>query len=216
MDSVARPVRSENLMAPGSAGILPVAIDGLDLPQMRLRLGCDDQVLLEILRQFLCDFGSWWESFEIEQKMLNTDAMMHLVHTLKGTAANVCANQVQATALALETALRQGVGQVAGLALDCDVALQQVLTALRRQLPPEAGPGLNQMAPTQALLVVQEVAALLQRRRHVPHRLQQELRTVVAPFVSTEQFNALLHHLAAFEFKNAQQVLADIQGHMSE
>lgn len=216
MDSVARPVRSENLMTPDSAGILPVAIDGLDLPQMRLRLGCDDQVLLEILRQFLCDFGSWWESFEIEQKMLNTDAMMHLVHTLKGTAANVCANQVQATALALETALRQGVGQVAGLALDCDVALQQVLTALRRQLPPEAGPGLNQMAPTQALLVVQEVAALLQRRRHVPHRLQQELRTVVAPFVSTEQFNALLHHLAAFEFKNAQQVLADIQGHMSE
>ncbi|MYZ54054.1 Hpt domain-containing protein [Malikia spinosa] len=215
MDSVARPVRSENLMAPDSAGTLPVAIDGLDLPQMRLRLGCDDQVLLKILRQFLCDFGSWWESFEIERKMLNTDAMMHLVHTLKGTAANVCANQVQATALALETALRQGVGQVAGLALDCDVALQQVLTALRRQLPPEAGPGLNQMAPTQALLVVQEVAALLQRRRHVPHRLQQELRTVVAPFVSTEQFNALLYHLAAFEFKNAQQVLADIQGHMS-
>ena len=215
MDSVGRPVRSENLMVPESAGALPVAIDGLDLPQIRLRLGCDDQVLLAILRQFLCDFGSWREHFELEQRMLNTDAMMHLVHTLKGTAANVCANQVQATALALETALRQGVGQVAGLALDCDVALQRVLTALRHQLPPEAGPGLNQMAPTQALLVVQEVAALLQRRRHVPHQLQQELRAVVAPLVSTEQLNTLLHHLAAFEFKNAQQVLADIQGRMS-
>lgn len=214
MDSVSRQVRSENMMAPDSAGGFPVAIDGLDLPQIRLRLGCDDQVLLEILRQFLCDFGSWRENFELEQRMLNTDAMVRLVHTLKGTAANVCANQVQATALALETALRQGVVPVAGLALDCDVALQRVLTALRQQLPPEAGLGLNQMAPTHALLVVQEVAALLQRRRHVPHRLQQELRAVVAPLVSTEQLNALLHHLAAFEFKKAQQVLADIQGHM--
>ena len=214
MDSVGQQVRSENMMAPGSVGGLPVAIDGLDLPQIRLRLGCDDQVLLEILRQFLCDFGSWRESFELEQRMLNADAMLRLVHTLKGTAANVCANQVQATALALETALRQGVVQVAGLALDCDAALQRVLTALRQQLPPEAGLGLNQMAPTHALLVVQEVAALLQRRRHVPHRLQQELRTVLAPLVSTEQLEALLHHLAVFEFKNAQQVLADIQGHM--
>lgn len=214
MDSFSWQVRPENLMAPDSAGGLPVAIDGLDLPQIRLRLGCDDQVLLEILRQFLCDFGSWREHFEFEQRRLNTDAMVRLVHTLKGTAANVCADQVQATALALETALRQGGRQVAGLALDCDAALQRVLTALRQQLPSEVGLGLNQTAPTQALLVVQEVAALLQRRRHVSHRLQQELRAVVAPLVSAEQLNALLHHLAAFEFKNAQQVLADIQGRM--
>lgn len=215
MDSVGRPVRAENMMTPDNSDALPIAIDGLDLPQIRLRLGCDDHVLLAILRQFLCDFGSWREHFELEQRMLNTDAMMRLVHTLKGTAANVCANQVEATALALETALRQGVASVAGLALDCHVALQQVLTALRQQLPPEAGLGLDLMAPTQALLVVQEVAALLQRRRHVPHGLQQELRAVVVPLVSTEQWSALSHHLAAFEFKNAQQVLADIQQRMS-
>ena len=214
MDSVSGQVRPGDLMAPGNSGVLPEAIDGLDLPQMRLRLGCEDEVLLAILRQFLLDFGAWREHFDLEQQAQNTDAMVRLVHTLKGTAANVCASQVHAAALALETALRQGAGQAADLVQDCDAALQRILTALRQQLPSEKAPGSDQMAPAQALLVVQEVAALLQRRRHVPHPLLQELRAALAPVASVDQLEALLRQLAAFEFKNAQQTLADIQQRM--
>ena len=214
MDSVSGQLRPGDLMAPGNAGGLPEVIDGLDLQQMRSRLGCEDDVLLAILRQFLLDFGAWREHFDLEQQAQHTDAMVRLVHTLKGTAANVCANQVQAAALALETALRQGAGQTAGLVQDCDAALQRVLTALRQQLPPEEAPEPDQLAPSQALLVVQEVAALLQRRRHVPHPLLQELRAALAPVASVGQLEALMRQLAAFEFKNAQQTLADIQQRM--
>lgn len=215
MNSMDWQIRPENQRLPAIPEALPLMIDGLDLEQMRLRLGGDDEVLQAILRQFLCDFDSWREHFEREQLQLNTDAMLRLVHTLKGTAANVCADQVHAAALALETALRHGEAHQAGLVQDCVTALQRVLNALRQQLPPETGSGSSPMAPAQALLVVQEVAALLQRRRRVPHHLQQELRATVAPLVSAEQLEALFQHISAFEFKNAQQALADIQQCMS-
>lgn len=215
MNSMDWQVRPENQRLPAIPEALPLMIDGLDLEQMRLRLGGDDEVLLAILRQFLCDFDSWQASFELERRQLNTGAMLRLVHTLKGTAANVCADQVHVAALALETALRQGEGLKAGLVRDCEAALQQVLNALRQQLPPEPGSGSCPIAPDQALLVVQEVAALLHRRRRVPHLLQQELRATVAPLVSVEQLEALFQHMSAFEFKNAQQALTEIQECMS-
>lgn len=215
MYSVSGPGQPGELTAPGSAGGLPAAIDGLDLQQMRSRLGCEDEILLAILRQFACDFDAWRGQFDLEQQAQNTDAMVRLAHTLKGTAANVCANEVQAAALALETALRQGAGQTAGLVQDCDVALQRVLMALRQHLPSEEAPQSATMPPAQAIQVVQEVAVLLQRRRHVPHSLLQELRAAVAPVASAEQLEALWRQLAAFEFKNAQQTLADIHRRMS-
>lgn len=193
---------------------LPAAIDGLDLDQMRSRLGCEDDVLMIVLRQFLSDFSAWRDHFELQQREHNIEAMMRMAHTLKGTAANVCANQVQEAALALETALRQGVQQTAGLVQACDDALRRVLGALRQALPPETQAQPDQMLPAQALAVVQDVAALLQRRRHVSSLLQQELRAAVALVASDEELSALSRHLSAFDFKKAQQLLADIQSRM--
>lgn len=155
MDAPAGPERS--VVAAGSSSVakLPAAIDGLDLQQMRLCLGCDDDVMLLILRQFLCDFGAWKAQFDQAGHAQDLEAQRRLVHTLKGTAANVGAGQLQATAQALEHALHDGSGPTAGLLQECDQALQRVLTALSQQLPPEAPAVLSPLAPEDVRLVMQ-------------------------------------------------------------
>jgi len=214
MNSVNDEARVGGFAGSGSVGGLPAVIDGLDLQQLRLRLGAAYDGMGPVLRQFLLDFGSWREQFDLAQREQDVDAMVRLAHTLKGTAANVCANQVQLAAQVLESALRQGGGQTAGLLQDCDAALQRLLTALRQLIQPEAAQESAPMVPEHAIRVVQEVMALLERRRNVPYTLQQDLRVVVAPVVSAEELEALLRQLASFEFKKSQQTLADIMSRL--
>ena len=190
---------------------LPEVIAGLNMANVRARLGRDDAVLITIFRQFLRDFSAWPDRFGEALRQRNTEAMIRLVHTLKGTAANVGAVDVEASALLLENALRNGEIAVEPLLHACEQELQKVLDALRFTLPEEAHTDPQAMTPDEVHQVVGEVGALLQRRRHVPAALQQRLRAALGSSASPEQLEALMGQLAAFEFKKAQQTLNDLQ-----
>ena len=190
--------------------VLPTTIEGLDLSQLRSRLGSRDALLAAILRQFFQDFSHWSEQFLLARQAQDFVVMIRLAHTLKGAAANVSAPQVHEAALMLEMDLKQG-KSTEMLIQHCDAALKKLLGVLQEKIPSEKPVALDRLAPEQVSQVIQEASGLLQRRRPLPAPLLQQLRSALNSVASEPQRENLRQQLAAFEFKKAQQTLAEIQ-----
>jgi CheY-like chemotaxis protein len=90
------------------AGILPAHLPGIDLPQALRQIGGQPRLLARLLRDLRDDHRS--DRVRIEQALETGDlaTASRLAHTLKGVAGTLGAQDLQASAAALEDALRQG------------------------------------------------------------------------------------------------------------
>jgi PAS domain S-box-containing protein len=79
-----------------------------DRDELRQRIGCDEDVLEEILQGFIDDYAVHLEKLQQAFRDRNKDNIQRLVHLMKGAAANMSANPLRDSMARMETFLRQG------------------------------------------------------------------------------------------------------------
>ncbi len=105
-------------------------VPGLDIPSALERLGGNQCLLLKLLKQFRQDFKGSLAELTQALDHQDWDGATTLLHTLRGTAANLSAPSLVASALALETALHQELDPTESLLPAFQRELNQVLAAL--------------------------------------------------------------------------------------
>jgi PAS domain S-box-containing protein len=79
-----------------------------DREDLMRRIGCDENILEEILHGFIDDYSAHLEKLQQAVFDQNTDSTYRLVHLMKGAAANMSANPLQELASRMETLLLTG------------------------------------------------------------------------------------------------------------
>ena len=84
------------------------ALSGIDVEEALKRMSGSEELLRELLKDFAVQFGEAVEEIRAALNEGDTALAQRLAHTLKGTAGNLSAKDLQAAALVLETAIREG------------------------------------------------------------------------------------------------------------
>jgi len=199
-------------MAP--QGMLVPPLDGFDLAQTLDRFGQDQQLLLSVLRQFLCDFkpDEWAAQFDAACLDGQRTHAQRLAHTLLGVAANVGAVRLHAAAAALDAALKDEEGDPAKLQQyrnDCLDALRAAVAAVQAGLP-ATNPQLQ--AAQQDLAAVEQ---LLRRNRLVPVALLTSLHEHIGQHAAAMLLGTLRDQIDVFDFDRALKTLQAMQDSLS-
>ena len=97
------------------------------------RMSGSEELLRELLNDFGVQFSGAVEEIEAALREGDRPLAQRLAHTLKGTAGNLSAKDLQAAALALETAIKgEGTGDIEELLGAADRELERVLEEIRR------------------------------------------------------------------------------------
>lgn len=87
---------------------LPSTLAGVDLQRGVARLEGHTEIYLQLLKDFTDHYSSSSEDAAELLRQNENETAQRLFHTIKGTAANLCAHQVQEVATQLEHALAEG------------------------------------------------------------------------------------------------------------
>ena len=153
----------------------------------------------------------------LEQAIAENDLAQaqRLIHTLRGLAATIGANQLSKTAAELEDLIKQAVEQPEnfGPELDShcrkvDAALQEVLRFVAGKLV-ELQPKTAQTPPSLTKLSTQlaELQHLLDQDDAMAGRLFDNLQDQLAEHMTHSDFRALQHAIRAYDFELASQTL---------
>lgn len=82
--------------------------DVFDRDQMLERLGCDEELLVEILDLFVQDAPTQFANLTSAIEARETELVTRHAHTLKGQAANIAAARMKGVSYEMETAAREG------------------------------------------------------------------------------------------------------------
>ncbi len=201
--------QQETVLSTDTIGHLPDRLEGFDLATTLSRLDDDHQLLLRLLRQFLKDFSGWETSFAVALENGETNVLIRLAHTLKGTAANIGAVRVSRAAAALETALGQEGGLQDKALEDCLAALDSALSCLREHLPADTRPVPTERNDLPGALA--EIGNLLHRRQLIPQSLLQQLHVNPDNPEIEANLAILTWQINDFNFKGALSTLEKIQ-----
>ena len=106
---------------------------GIDVEEALKRMSGSEELLRELLNDFGVQFSGAVEEIEAALREGDRPLAQRLAHTLKGTAGNLSAKDLQAAALALETAIKgEGTGDIEELLGAADRELERVLEEIRR------------------------------------------------------------------------------------
>ena len=87
-----------------------------DRDDLMRRIGCDEDVLEDILQGFIDDYTVHLEKLQQALSDRNNDSTYRLVHLMKGAAANMSANPLRELVSKMETLLQKGdISQAASL-----------------------------------------------------------------------------------------------------
>jgi hypothetical protein len=100
------------------------------------------------------------------------------------------------------------------LVQECSQALQELLQALRISLPVPQAPAAGTATEQEQQEVIVRLRELLRLRRIVSPALQQQVRAALSPLDTNGRLATLLDQLAQFEYRKAQQTLAEIEQDM--
>ena len=79
-----------------------------DRDDLMRRIGCDEDILEEILQGFIDDYSVHLEKLQQALSDRNSDTTQRLVHLMKGAAANMSANPLRELVSRMETVLLKG------------------------------------------------------------------------------------------------------------
>jgi len=79
-----------------------------DRDDLMRRIGCDEDILEEILQGFIDDYSVHLEKLQQALSDRNSDTTQRLVHLMKGAAANMSANPLRELVSRMETVLMKG------------------------------------------------------------------------------------------------------------
>ncbi|WP_234085572.1 response regulator [Azonexus sp. R2A61] len=210
--SAASPPASANVPAqPPEIREALYAIDGLDVAAgLHVVSGRWTSYLriLELFRRTHCD-----DAALLRRALTAGDgnAVRQLAHSLKGSAGNIGATQIQALAAAIERPFRENSGDssAAAPALDqLEPALKELIAAIGQALTSDTGP-----APADASLLTAREALrdlLDSGNTEAQRRFEQNL-PVLRGLMTQEQVNRLQAHVRNFEFAEALAMVEAIQ-----
>ena len=145
-DYISKPISADDLLSTikkwkiiGREGLKTNEVVGIDVKVAleRLRVGID--VFKQSLADFLESYGSIIE--KIKDALIKQDKEMArtLLHTLRGAAVNIGANEVESFAKKLGEAIKSGTNKWESLLNDLDIALNSVLKSIRSVIPVSKG-----------------------------------------------------------------------------
>ncbi|MBI5063261.1 MAG: response regulator [Desulfatitalea sp.] len=137
----------EDAMPDPNAEMLPDRLPGIDIRQTLAVLNIDTATFTRILTGFMADNPGTEEKLKQALAGSDLETLRQLAHSLKGSAANIGANDLRAAARALEDAIRQSPSTemdrsgLEGLIQEVACALNQVLQSIRSlKAPASAAP----------------------------------------------------------------------------
>jgi PAS domain S-box-containing protein len=181
--------------ASAAAPDLPAALPGVDLPAVLIRLSGNRELLLKMLRNFQ---NEWSGAEDRIRFALATDAFPQArmtVHTLRGVAANLSADDVATAAEALEQALKAGDHDASERGLERLAAALALVLAGLAQLPPAP--------PPPAAIAALDHGALARHLSHLADLLRRHDMTAEASFA------ALREHLGSGDWSAALNRMAE-------
>ncbi|MFZ1986240.1 MAG: response regulator [Desulfatitalea sp.] len=119
------------------AGMLPAGLPGIDIRQTLAALNLDKATFTRILTGFLADNRDTVEKLKQASADCDLETMRQLAHSLKGSAANIGANDLRSAANAFEDESLEGFltdaqrSRLEGLIQNVASALNQVLQSIR-------------------------------------------------------------------------------------
>jgi two-component system, sensor histidine kinase and response regulator len=198
----------------GARRLLP-RVDGLDIQDGLNRTRGKHTFYLELLQQFVRDFGSFNDDMQACVRERRMDDARRLTHSLKGIAGTLGARAVSVAAADLERRLHNDEEPGAALAL-VEVELDALLEGLAahfqtKMTKPEARLFDATEAPQQspALLAawLEDLRRLLNAGDVTAQRLWEEHAEELRPLVSVDAYGRLGKALRNFEFDTALEVL---------
>jgi two-component system, sensor histidine kinase and response regulator len=193
-------------------------LSGFDAAAALKRLGGNRTLLVKLLREFGAEFGAAPAAIEASLQRGESEPARRLSHTLKGVAGNLSATQVQAAALALESAITAG-GECAPLLERLSLALQPLLAGIEA-LPALVGaaPADLPRGPQQARLSAEiaELERLLSKNSLDAKRQFARFREALPPGAYQEELASLEGCMEKLDFKRARMLLARFSGRVGE
>jgi signal transduction histidine kinase/CheY-like chemotaxis protein len=198
------PAASSPGRAPAAGVLPPEEHPGLDLGAALRRMGGNRELMARLLADFARDFG---DVDRILAGMLETGARVEarsLVHTLKGVAGNLALTEVYASAIRLESCLREGLEDFRPSLAELEEALARVLPALRSlaKVEPVPDPG-AELAPEAFQ------AAMKELRNQVEHHNPKAEATLALLLGSRPDpaLRVVAEALERFDFRGAMTAL---------
>ena len=87
---------------------LPPILPGIDIEEALRRLGGKKKLFTKLLKAFSIESANAAEEIQSAIKGQNMEVAHRLVHTLKGSAGNISAKELQAAVQELEMAIKEG------------------------------------------------------------------------------------------------------------
>ncbi|MBF0337432.1 MAG: response regulator, partial [Nitrospirae bacterium] len=194
----------------------PETLPGIDIASALVRLNGNKRFFKELLMDFAEMYASITQEIQAEIHKGDIPKAQRLAHTIKGTAGNLSANGIYATAGELEKAIRDGSeARYVGLLSKFDAALQQVLESLKVLKRPES----NLASPSgstpgdigQLRATLKELYDFI--NNDSPDAIESLARLKQCLDVSRipEELRQLEGQISNFDFPNALNTLKDIE-----
>jgi CheY-like chemotaxis protein len=108
---------------------------GIDVKGALKRLKVDIDIFKQSLADFLESYGSMMEKIKDALIKQDMEKARRLLHTLRGSAVNIGANEVESFTRKLGVAIKSGTNKWEPLVNDLDIALNTVLESIRSVIP---------------------------------------------------------------------------------
>jgi PAS domain S-box-containing protein len=145
-DYISKPISADDLLSTikkwkiiGREGLKTNELVGIDVKGALERLKVDIDVFKQSLVDFLESYGSIMEMIKDALIKQDMGKARNLLHTLRGAAVNIGANEVESFAKKLGEAIKSGTNKWESLLNDLDIALNTVLKSIRSVIPVSKG-----------------------------------------------------------------------------
>jgi CheY-like chemotaxis protein len=199
-------------VAPGADSEAPLAVEGIDIAEALKRVAGNKRLYRRLLQQFAAKESD--TDMRIGEALSKGDreSAERLAHTLKGLAGNLGMGGVQAVAARLETAIRDGDGEVPKFLAELKGVLAPQMAAIRTAL----GEADNQMTPPVAFspetagTSLRHLLSLIEANDGDAADVVQEVAANLAAKIDPNRLKALRDSIREFDFDGARTKLVQI------
>jgi two-component system sensor histidine kinase/response regulator len=145
-DYISKPISADNLLLfikkwkiRERESVIKYKLAGIDVEGALERLRVDIDVFKQSLADFLESYGSMMEMIKDALIKQDMGKARNLLHTLRGAAVNIGANEVESFARKLGEAIKSGTNKWEPLVNDLDIELNTVLKSILSVIPVSKG-----------------------------------------------------------------------------
>ncbi|MBF0274936.1 MAG: response regulator, partial [Nitrospinae bacterium] len=212
------PVTAKQKTKTSEQEIIIPEIAGIDTTAGLQRVGGNKKLYHNLLVRFHEDYASVQNEIEALIEKEDSKTAERLVHTVKGVAANIGADDIAKATAKLEAAIKAGnQDEFAQLIENVSASLNPVMQALKEVKPIEEAPlaekheGAEATSPEELLKSLQELEPHIQKRKPKPCKEAMEaIAALTWPEDLIDDINQLSTFIKKYKFKDAESLLNQI------